>query len=318
MSFKIDNIEINGKVILAPMAGITSFSYRLFSKPFGCALVYSEMVSDCGLIYDNTRTKTLLLTNEVERPLAIQLFGGSKETLLKGIELLEKSGTKYDILDLNLACPVPKVTKGNGGSSWLKDLDAMEEMLKAVVRASSKPVSVKVRLGFNENQIEEICKRVQKAGVKFIAIHARTKKELYGGEPHFDLLKNIRDILTIPFAVSGNIFSLEEAQKALEMTRADAVMLARGAIGDPLLIKEINENIIIKRDYQTQSKYLLEFAKLLIEEKGEERAIGILKGIAPKFFKMFGDAKTLRQTLTTKMKSFNDLEEIINKELLLK
>ena len=126
----IKNLELKGKVILAPMAGITSFSYRKFMNKFGCAITYSEMISDCGLIYNNKRTFEMIKTDGSDKPLAIQLFGGKKETLLEALDILEKSNTNYDVLDINLACPVPKVTKSNGGSSWLKDVSLMKDMMK--------------------------------------------------------------------------------------------------------------------------------------------------------------------------------------------
>jgi tRNA-dihydrouridine synthase len=168
-SINIKELFNTKKVVLAPMAGITSFSYRKLMQKFGIALSYTEMISDCGLIYDNKETKELLLTDGEEGPLAIQLFGGSKETLVKGIEILESMNIKYDILDLNLACPVYKVTKNNGGSSWLKDLTLLEEMIKEVVKVSSKPVSCKIRLGWDDSKInvEEVCKILQDNGLPF-------------------------------------------------------------------------------------------------------------------------------------------------------
>ena len=223
--FKIKDITIKGKVILAPMAGITSFSYRKFFKNFGVGLTFSEMISDCGLIYNNKKTLDMCYSDGSDGPLAIQLFGGSKENLLKGLEILENSNLQYDILDLNLACPVPKVTKNNGGSSWLKDLDAMEDMVNSLVKVSKKPVTAKIRLGWEENNVENIAKRLEKAGVSFLSIHCRTKKEGYTGEAHYEALANLKKIISIPFGVSGNIFSLEDAIKADKITHTDAILV---------------------------------------------------------------------------------------------
>lgn len=316
MSFKIGNVEIENKVILAPMAGITSFSYRKFMKQFGVSLTYTEMISDCGLIYNNNKTFDLLKSDNSDRPLALQLFGGSKETIIKAIKILESSNFEYDILDLNLACPVPKVVKNNGGSSWLKDLDKLKEMLINVVKASKKPVSIKIRLGYNEVNVEKVCKIAEEAGVSFIAIHARTKKEMYSGEPHFELLKNIKDIISIPFAVSGNIFTVGDALNAFKITRCDAIMIARGGIGNPELISNIlsaidNKNYSEELDFNRQKLYLFEYMDSLKEEYGEKKAVSVLKGIAPKFFQHLKDSKKLRSKITLNANTIGDIKKSV-------
>lgn len=307
----------SNEVILAPMAGITSFSYRKFMKQFGCSITYTEMISDCGLIYDNKRTFDMIKSDGSDRPLAIQLFGGKKETLLEAIEILEKSGVNYDILDLNLACPVPKVTKGNGGSSWLKDIEKMKDMVSAVVKKSSKPVSCKVRLGWETINIKEIAKALEEAGCELLIIHARTKKELYSGTPHYEELSSLHELISIPYAVSGNIFTLEDAKKAKEITKADFIAVARGGIGNPTLLTNINNYLKGNDEIETtsikkQKEYLLEFINLLVLEVGEVRANSILRGIAPKFFNMFPNSKELRNEIATKSTSLERMLEIIN------
>ena len=319
-SINIKELFNTKKVVLAPMAGITSFSYRKLMQKFDIALSYTEMISDCGLIYDNKETKELLLTDGVEGPLAIQLFGGSKETLVKGIKILESMNIKYDILDLNLACPVYKVTKNNGGSSWLKDLTLLEEMIKEVVKVSSKPVSCKIRLGWDDSKInvEEVCKILQDNGVSLIAIHARTTKQGYTGKARYEELKNIRSILHIPFIISGDIFTADDAINAMEITGADAVMVARGGTGNPLLVKEINSrtaeilNRKEERSFAKQKEFVLEYATNLIKEKGEDRAIRLLRGIAPKFFSHFPFSKEIRSRICMTIRSFDDLKQILS------
>jgi len=322
MSFKIGDVEIKGKVILAPMAGITSFSYRKFMKQFGPALEYTEMVSDCGLIYENKKTLNYLLTDGSDRPLAVQIFGGKTEQLLEAIDIIEKTGVKYDILDLNLACPVPKVIRNNGGSSWLKDQDKLSEMVKAVCEKSKKPVSCKIRLGFSDINVEDTVQTLEKAGCKFIAIHARTKAQAYSGSANFSALKNIRDLIKIPFCISGDMFAANDAVKALEMTRADAVMVARGGVGNPKLISNINaalngEHYDEDLDLKTQYKYLKEFTLLLCDEYGEEKAVSLLRGIAPKFFSKIPGTKELRmklaQNIIRKKDIFTACEAFIEK-----
>lgn len=318
MSFKIGNVEIKGKVILAPMAGITSFSYRKFMKQFNPALTYTEMISDCGLIYENQRTLNYLKTDGSDRPLAVQLFGGKKEELVKAIDIIENAGYEYDILDLNLACPVNKVIRNNGGSSWLKNQDKLYEMVKAVVEKSKKPVSCKIRLGFDNINVEETVQTLERAGVSFIAIHARTRSQAYSGKADYDKLKNIRDLIRIPFCISGDIFSVEDALNALKITRADAVMVARGGVGNPELITNINlaldgkpyDEII---DFERQYKYLKEYVGYLVDEYGESRAVSLLRGIAPKFFIKLPNSKQLRIELASTIKKVQDIYDICDK-----
>lgn len=309
------------KVVLAPMAGITSFSYRKLMQKQGVALSYTEMISDCGLIYNNQETFDLLKTDGKEGLLALQLFGGSKETLIQAIKILQDKNYKYDILDLNLACPVYKVTRNNGGSSWLKDLSKLEEMIKEVVKVSTKPVSCKIRLGWDDNNknVYDTVKVLENCGVSLIAIHARTTKQGYSGKADYEFLKDIKKNIDIPIIISGDIFSVEDAFNALTITKADAVMIARGGVGNPLLIKEINESFknykIVKicRDFDTQKEFLIEYMNDLINEKGEIRAIKLLRGIAPKFFSHFPFSKEIRKDISLSINTKQDLINILNK-----
>lgn len=318
MGFFIKDKEIKSRVILAPMAGITSFSYRNFMHKFGADLTYTEMISDYGLIYKNKKTIDMLYTDESDRPLAIQLFGGSKETILQAIDVLNDLNLKYDFLDLNLACPVPKVTKNNAGSKWLTDEEKLYDMVSSVVKRSPKPVTAKIRLGYEDINVDRIAPLLEKAGVSFIAIHARTKKELYLGKPNFNALSKIRDEISIPFCVSGNIYRVEDALEALNITRADAVMVARGGIGNPLLVTNINKALngdcdYLIPDFDGQKRYLLEFAETLIKEKGERNAFAILRGVAPKFFNNLNlpNIKELRSALTKEILSLKQLDEVV-------
>lgn len=319
MSFCIGNVLIKSRVILAPMAGITSFSYRKFMNKFPIGLTYSEMISDCGLIYGNEGSIELLKSDGSDRPLAIQLFGGSEETLLKGLKKLNTMDISYDILDLNLACPVPKVVRGNGGSSWLKDQEKLFSMVSKIVKASPKPVSCKIRLGYDTVNVYETCKTLEKAGVKFIAIHCRTKKQLYSGLPDYSKIKDLKNIIKIPFCVSGNIFTVQDALNALEITKADAVMVARGGIGNPNLITNIDKALKgldydETRDLNQQLDYMLKFSNLLIEEYGEIKALRMLRGIATKFLDCLPDMKKYKnlisQTCTTKSDLLNIIQSI--------
>ena len=319
MSFLIKDLEIKKRVILAPMAGITSFSYRKFMNELNPGLTYTEMISDFGLIFHNKKTIDMLYSDGSDRPLAIQLFGGSKETILKAIDVLNELNLKYDVLDLNLACPVPKVTKNGSGSSWLTRPDELYDMVRAVVSYSSKPVSAKIRLGYDEVNVDTIAPLLEQAGVSFLAIHARTKKELYSGKPHFESLKNIRDEILIPFCVSGNIYEVNDALEALKITRADAVMVARGGVGNPLLIKNINEALdgngnFEKTNFDKQSELLLKLTDYMLNEKGERQTFLILRSVAPKFYLNLDlpNIKSLRSALARDITSLDSLKSAIN------
>ncbi|OQC10998.1 MAG: tRNA-dihydrouridine synthase C [Tenericutes bacterium ADurb.Bin087] len=315
--WKIANTEINGKTILAPMAGITTFAYREFMRSFGVALCYTEMISDSGLIFNNEKTYEYLPRREEKRPTTIQLFGGEKEKLLSAIEKIEKYTDNYDFLDLNLGCPVPKVTRNNGGSAWLKHPNELISMVEAVVKASTKPVTVKIRIGWDEKHInfKELLPKLEAVGVSLIAIHLRTTKQLYGGKARYDLAYNIQDLVSIPLVVSGDIYSLDDALKALEITGAKAVMLARGQLGNPFLAAQIetyfkNGERLPDPTLHEQLDYLWTLANMMVKEKGEHTGILVMRGIAHHFIKGFSFTKTFRVKLT-KMSTLANLAAII-------
>lgn len=319
--FKIGNVEISGKVILAPMAGVTSLAYRNFMKPFGVALTVTEMVSDCGLIYENKKTLDYIKTSELEKPVSIQLFGNDAETIIKAMEIVEKENPNFDIFDINLGCPVPKVTKAGSGSALLKNPAKLKEMFTKICKATTKPVTAKIRLGWSDNSINFLknIQSLEEAGVKAIGIHARTTAQLYSGKPRYELLKNLRKKMSIPLFVSGDIYSLDDAINALEITGADAVMVARGGVGNPQLVKQIDQYYKTGEKFPNSSleeniEYLKQFTDLLIEEKGEYRAMSLLRGIAPKFLDGFPGMKPyknmLAQSLTTRESLYRILEEV--------
>lgn len=316
---KVGNIELSGVVFLAPMAGVTNLAYREFMKPFGVALTYSEMISDCGLIYGNKETYKYLDTSAYERPVALQIFGGTKETLLKALEIIESQKDDYDFIDVNLGCPVPKVTKTGAGSAWLKREDELFDMMSSLVKASKKPVTAKIRIGWDEQSInvERIATILQDAGVSLIAIHPRTRNQLYSGVANYERIKDIKKILHIPLVISGDIFTLESAIEAQKLTNADGIMVARGAMGNPYLITQIDRyfktgEILPRISLNQQLEYLKEYANKLIDLKGEDVAIRELRGIAPHFLKGYPNLKKYRVKLTTEMISLNDLLNIID------
>lgn len=317
--FKIGNVEIKGKVVLAPMAGITSLAYRNFMKRFGVDLVVTEMVSDCGLIYENKKTLEYIRTTPEERPIAIQLFGNNSETIIQAMKICEKENPNFDFFDINLGCPVPKVTKAGSGSALLKNPANLRQMFEKICKATTKPVTAKIRLGYNENSINflENIKALEDAGVAAIGIHARTTAQLYSGKPRYELLKNLREKMSVPLFVSGNIYSLDDAISALEITKADAVMVARGGVGNPQLVRQINHYFktgerLPNSTLEENITYLKEFADMLIEEKGEYRAMSILRGIAPKFLDGYPNMKQYKNMLAQSLTTRASLERILD------
>ena len=317
--WKIGNLEINGKVMLAPMAGYTCSAYRRFMKKFGVDVCVTEMVSDMGLIYGNKETFSYLKASKEEYPLGVQLFGHDPENIAKAVLICLKTMKNISFFDINAGCPVYKVTKTGAGSSLLKNPQILFDMVKEIKKITDIPVTVKIRLGWDHNQINflEVIKGLEDVGVAAIGIHARTTKELYSGLPHYDLLKDLRLKMKVPLIVSGNIFTLEDAINAIDITKADAVMVARGGVGNPNLIRQIKHYYetgekLPSFDLETQKRYCIELAEGFKEEYGEEAGMRIFRSIAPKFFQGFPNSKELRTNLVQKLDSLETLEKILN------
>ncbi|MCR4911282.1 MAG: tRNA-dihydrouridine synthase family protein [Bacilli bacterium] len=316
--FKLGDYEINGRVILAPMAGYTFHSYRKFMSKFGASICYSEMVSDMGLIYDNDNTNEYVIFPKEEVPVGVQLFGSEPENLAKAVGICEGlNGKNIDFYDVNMACPVTKVTKTGAGSSLLKEPKRCGDIIRAMKAVTSKPVTAKIRLGLDKNTTNflEVIKELEEAGVDMIAIHARTAKEMYMGEPHFDLLKDLRSKMNVPLVISGNIFTAQDAVNALSITGADAVMVARGGVGNPMLITNINRLLNgekeINPSLEEQMEYCKELAREIVEEKGEFIGIRLFRSIGPRFFNGFPYSKALKSRIVSQIVTYDDLERIL-------
>ena len=315
---KIGNLEIKGKVMLAPMAGVTSSGYRDFMIPFGVDICVTEMVSDMGLIYGNDETSNYIHFDKTICPTGVQLFGHDPESIKKAAEIALNANPNIDFFDVNMGCPVPKVTKTGAGSALMQNPKLCGDIIRAIKSVTDKPVTAKIRLGWDEKNINylAVIKELEEAGVDLIGIHARTRKELYMGTPHYEMIKNLRKKMSVPLAVSGNIYTLDDAIKALEIAGADLVMVARGGMGNPFLITQIkqyyeNGERLLTPSLDEQIKYCLSLADYLIQEKGEKRAMMVYRAIAPKFFMGFPNAKILRSRLAQELTSKNNLIKII-------
>ena len=228
---------MDNRVVLAPMAGICNSAFRLTVKEFGAGLVYAEMISDKALNIRNKKTLDMLYIDERENPMTLQIFGGDKENLVEAAKFVDKH-TTADIIDINMGCPVNKIIKCEAGAKWLLDPNKIYEMVSAVVDAVDKPVSVKMRIGWDEERVFAIenAQAAERAGAAAIAMHGRTRVQMYEGKANWDVLAEVKKNISIPFIANGDVETPEDAKRILEHTNADAVMIGRAALGNPWMI----------------------------------------------------------------------------------
>ena len=258
--WKIGDVEIPNRVVVAPMAGITNSAFRLTVKEFGAGLVVCEMISDKGIQQRNKKTLEMLYIDEKEHPMSLQIFGGNKDILVEAAKFVEEN-TTADIIDINMGCPVNKIIKAEAGARWLLDPNKVYEMVEAVASAVSIPVTVKMRIGWDEEHVfaVENAKAAESAGASAIAMHGRTRVQMYEGKANWDVLKEVKQHLTIPFMGNGDVRTPEDAKRMLDYTGADGVMIGRAALGNPWMV------------YRTQ--HFLETGVLLEEPLPEDKII---------------------------------------------
>lgn len=270
--FKIGNVEIKNNIVLAPMAGICNSAFRRIIKEFGCGLIVSEMVSDKAIFYGSKKTIDMLYMKEEERPISQQIFGSDIKSFVYAAKYIEEN-MKPDIIDINMGCPVPKVAvSAQAGSALLKNPNKVYEIVKAVVEAVNVPVTVKIRSGWDNNSINavEIAKVIEKAGASAITVHPRTRAQGYSGFADWNIIKQVKENVNIPVIGNGDIKSCYDAKRMLEETNCDAIMIGRGVLGNPWLIKECIDylegkeiikptNMDILNMVEKHLNYLLEF-----------------------------------------------------------
>ncbi|WP_372638355.1 tRNA dihydrouridine synthase DusB [Cohnella sp.] len=234
---KIGNVTMNNNVVLAPMAGVCNPAFRLIAKEFGCGLVCAEMVSDKAILHGNQRTLEMLFVDEREKPLSLQIFGGDKESLVEAVKFVDQN-TNADIIDINMGCPVPKVTKCDAGARWLLDPKKIYEMVSYAADAAKKPVTVKMRIGWDDEHIYAVenAQAVERAGGAAVSVHGRTREQLYTGKANWDILRDVKQAVNIPVIGNGDVFTPEDAKRLLEHTNCDGVMIGRGALGNPWML----------------------------------------------------------------------------------
>lgn len=298
----IAGIELKNRYIQGPLAGYTTYAMRKLAYQYGASLTYTEMTSCNALYYHNKKTEEMLPQLKEDGPLALQLFGSDDEAVMYGLSVADKC-PNYDFLDFNLGCPAKKVLKQKAGSALLEYPDFVYYLLRKMVQASSRPVIVKMRIGFDKINGVELAKGIEAAGVKAIAVHGRTTREEFAGPVHYDVIRKIKDAVSIPVIANGNI-TLDNIKEVEEITHADGFMIARGAIGYPKIFEDFinleEGKEIRKKNYQEQKDCFLKHLQYLIEDKGEKEACTMLRGIATNYFKglELEDARDLRVSLT--------------------
>lgn len=274
MKLKIGNVELDNNLILAPMAGVTDLPFRMLCKEQGCGLLYTEMVSAKAILYKNRNTRELLKVREEERPIAVQLFGSDPDIVSDMAAQIEDG--PYDIIDINMGCPVPKVVNNGEGSALMKNPKLVEAILSAMVKKLKKPVTVKFRKGFDDDHVNavEIAKIAESCGVSAVAVHGRTREQYYSGKADWNIIRQVKEAVKIPVIGNGDIWKPEDAKRMLEETGCDGLMLARGVQGNPWLFSRINHyldtgELLPEPDRAEISRMILRHARLQIELKGE-------------------------------------------------
>lgn len=281
MEWKIGDITIPNQVVVAPMAGVTNSAFRVICKKFGAGYVVCEMISDRGIMYKNKKTLSMMSVEGIEHPMGIQIFGGTKETLVEGAKFIDQH-TDADVIDINMGCPVNKVVKTEAGARWLLDPNKVYEMVSYVTDAVKKPVSVKMRIGWDENHVfaVENALAAERAGASALAMHGRTRKQMYTGKADWNVLKEVADELTIPFMANGDVRSPEDAKNILDQTGATAVMIGRAAMGNPWMLK--------------QTAHYLETGEMLPDETPQQK-VGIAKDHLARLVDLKGEKVGVRE-----------------------
>lgn len=278
MKLKIGNIEIGNNLILAPMAGVTDLPFRLLCKEQGCGLLYSEMVSAKAILYNNKNTLELLKVEEKEYPIALQLFGSEPETMAEAAKRLEEGS--FDFFDINMGCPVPKVVNNNEGSALMKNPKLAGEIVEAMVKAVKKPVTVKFRAGFTKETINAVsfAKVMEASGASAIAVHGRTREQYYSGQANWDIIRQVKEAVSIPVIGNGDVNSGKSAKALLDETGCDGIMIGRGVRGNPWLFSQINHYFKNgeekeKPTLEEVKEMILKHGKLQLKYKGEYTGI---------------------------------------------
>ena len=313
---KIGNVTLPNRYILGPMAGVTDLPFRVLCKEQGAGLLCMEMVSAKAILYNNKNTESLLEIHPDEQPVSLQLFGSDPKIMSEMAKRVEER--PFDIMDINMGCPVPKVVRNGEGSALMKNPKLVYEIVSAMVKAIDKPVTVKIRKGFDDSCINavEIAKIIEEAGAAAVAVHGRTREQYYSGKADWEIIAKVKDTVSIPVIGNGDIFTPEDAKNMMEQTNCDGVMIGRGAQGNPWIFHQIKTYLETgmvpeKPPFSEVCRMILRHAKMQIEWKGEKRGMREMRSHAAWYTAGYPHSASLRRAMNT-VETYEQLEELFS------